>query len=231
MLVLANGQRYLLRDPGGGVGPGVGTGVGCGVAVGLGVELAPGVGVAPGAVDPGVELVAPPPGPPAPAEPFDAPDAPVDVEPLVCVPAPDAPRAAAEDPGVPALVPWTPVAAGPHAAMATMMPTAPASRCPRFGVSSVRAQMPASLRLDLRSMWFSPCRESPRATDVIEEASATRPAPFPEPRGFASPPCSGGAFDDEAEPTWWSSSVSVGQPGRYRCVATGSNLLGRLPEP
>jgi hypothetical protein len=77
MLVLANGQRYLLRVPGGGVG----IGVGCGVAVGLGVELAPGVGVAPGVVDPGVELVVPPPGPPAPAEPFDAPDVPVDVEP------------------------------------------------------------------------------------------------------------------------------------------------------
>jgi hypothetical protein len=75
MLVLANGQRYLLRVPGGGVGPGVGTGVGCGVEVGLGVELAPGV------VDPGVELVVPPPGPPAPAEPFDAPDVPVGVEP------------------------------------------------------------------------------------------------------------------------------------------------------
>jgi hypothetical protein len=69
----------------------------------------------------------------------------------------------------------------------------------------------------------SPCRESPRATDVIEEASATRPAPFPEPRGFASPPCSGGAFDDEAEPTPRFSSVSGGQPGRYRCVARASD--------
>ena len=70
--------------------------------------------------------------------------------------------------------------------------------------------------------------ESPRAMDLREQHRQPGRLRYSESRGFANPPRSGSAFCDGAEPTPTASSDSRGQPCRYRVVAALPKTLPGL---